>query len=54
LQEIERVKENATRQLSTITQNAFQEAFQNWNKYWKCAVASGWDYFEGTVCVKMM
>jgi len=39
------------RQLRAIKQNAFQEAFQKWKKHWKYAVASGWDYFEGTVCV---
>jgi hypothetical protein len=36
-----------TRQLCAIKQNAFQEAFQNWKKRWKCAVASGRDYFKG-------
>ena len=35
-QDIEEVKENATRQLRAIKQNAFQEAFQKQKKHWKC------------------
>ena len=48
-QDIDEVKENATRQRRAIKQNAFQEVFQKWKKR-KYAVASGWDYFEGTLC----
>jgi len=42
-QDIEEIKENATRQLRTIKQNAFQK----WMKRWQSTVASGGDYFEG-------
>jgi hypothetical protein len=49
-QDIEEVKENVTRQLGTIKQIAFQEAFQKWKKRCQHPVASGGDYFEGTVC----
>ena len=38
------------RQCRTNKQNSFQETFQKWKKRWKCAVASGWDFFEGIVC----
>ena len=43
------VKENATRQLYAIKQNAFQEAFQKWKKCWQCAVASGGYTLKGSV-----
>ena len=45
-QDIEEVKENATRQLHAIKENAFQK----WKKCWQRTVASGGDHFEGTVC----
>jgi len=32
LQTIEEIQENATRELHTITESAFQEAFQQWKK----------------------
>ena len=47
LQNIEEIKENMTRQLRAIKQNAFQETFQKWKKGWQPAIASGGDYFEG-------
>ena len=50
LQDIEEIKENATRQHRAIKQNVFQEAFLMWKKHWKCTVASGGDCFGGTVC----
>ena len=42
-QDIEEIKENVTRQLRAMKQNAFQK----WKKSWKPAVASGGDHFEG-------
>jgi hypothetical protein len=44
---IEEIRENAIRALRTITESAFQEAFQKWEKRWKPCLASRWDYFEG-------
>lgn len=46
-QDIEEIKENATRQLRAIEESAFQEAFQKWKKRWQHAVDSAGDYFEG-------
>ena len=44
------LKENATRQLRAIKQNAFQEAFQKWKKRWQPAIASGGTTSKGIVC----
>jgi len=44
---IEEIQENAIRELHTITENAFQEAFQQWKKCWEPCIASRGDYFEG-------
>jgi hypothetical protein len=41
------IQENATRELRAITESAFQEAFQQWQKSWERCIASIGDYFEG-------
>jgi transposase len=46
-QTIEEIQENATRELRAITENALQEAFQQWKKHWERCIASRGDYFEG-------
>jgi hypothetical protein len=46
-QTIEEIQENAIRELRAITENAFQEAFQQWKKRWERRIASRGDYFEG-------
>ena len=45
-QTIVEIQENAIRELRTITESAFQEAFQQWKKREQC-IASRGDYFEG-------
>jgi hypothetical protein len=35
------------RELRTVTESAFQEAFQQWKKCWERCIASRGDYFEG-------
>jgi hypothetical protein len=40
------IQENAIRELRTITESAFQEAFQQWNKRWERCITSRGDYFE--------
>ena len=44
---IETIQENATKGLHSITENAFQEAFQQWQKRWERCIDSSEDYFEG-------
>ena len=46
-QTIEKIQENAIRELRAITEIAFQEAFQQWKKRWETCIASRWDYVEG-------
>jgi transposase len=46
-QTIEEIEENWTRDLRTIPQNKFQDAFQNWKKRWERCIKSGGEYFEG-------
>ena len=46
-QTIETIQENATKGLHSITENAFQEAFQQWQKRWERCIDSSGDYFEG-------
>jgi transposase len=46
-QTIEEIQENAIRELRAITENAFQEAFQQWKTRWERCIASRGDYFEG-------
>jgi hypothetical protein len=41
------IHENVITELRAITENAFQEAFQQWKKRWERCVASKGDYFEG-------
>jgi hypothetical protein len=41
----EEIQENAIRELRGITESAFQEAFQQWNKRWERCFASRGDYF---------
>jgi hypothetical protein len=41
------IQENAIRELRAITESAFQEAFQQWQKRWERCIASGGDCFEG-------
>jgi len=46
-QTIEEIQENVIRELSAITESAFQEAFQQWKKHWELHIASRGDCFEG-------
>jgi len=43
-QTIEEILENAVRELSAITESAFQEAFQQLKKRWERCIASRGDY----------
>jgi len=43
---IDEIQENVMRELSAITESAFQEAFQQCKKCWKWRIASRGDYFE--------
>jgi len=45
-QTIEEIQETAIRELHTITESAFQEAFQQWKKCWERCTASRGDCFE--------
>ena len=45
-QTTEEIQENAVRYLHTITESAFQKAFQQWKKCWQQYIASRRDYFE--------
>jgi transposase len=46
-QTIEQIEENAIRELRTITESVFKEAFQQWKKCWEWCIASRGNYFEG-------
>jgi hypothetical protein len=46
-QTIEEIQGNAIRELCTITESAFQEAFQQWKKCWERCITRRGDYFEG-------
>jgi len=46
-QTIEEIQQNAIRELRTITESAFQEAFQQWKKHWERCITSRGDCFEG-------
>ena len=46
-QSIEKIQENATRELRAIRGNAFQEEIQQWKKSWEPFIASRGDCFEG-------
>jgi hypothetical protein len=41
------IQENAIKELRTVKERAFQEAFQQWKKRWERCIASIGDYFEG-------
>jgi hypothetical protein len=44
-QTIQKIQENAIRELRAVTESAFQEAFQQWKKRWERCIASRGDYF---------
>jgi len=46
-QTLEEIQENAIRELRAITENTFQEEFQQRKKGWERCVASRGNYFEG-------
>jgi transposase len=46
-QTTEEIKEISLQNLCDILQNAIQDAFQNWKKFWKRCINSGGEYFEG-------
>jgi len=46
-QTTEEIQENVIRELRTITESAFQEAFQQWKKCWERCITSRGDYFKG-------
>jgi predicted acetyltransferase len=46
-QTIEEIQEKAMRELRAITENAFQEAFQQWKKRCERCISSRGDHFEG-------
>ena len=48
-QNIEEIRENVIRELHTITESAFQEAFQHCKKCWEQCIPSTGEYFEGTL-----
>jgi len=52
-QTIEEIQENAIREPRAITESAFQEAFQQWNKRWARCIASRGTTLKGTV-LKML
>jgi hypothetical protein len=43
----EEIRENAMREPRAITEIAFQEAFQQWEKRWERCIASRGDHFGG-------
>jgi len=45
-QTVEEIQENAIRELRTITESAFQEAFQQWKKRWERRIGSRGDCCE--------
>ena len=46
-QTIEEIKGNVIKELCSITESVFQEAFQQWKKRWERCITSRGDYFEG-------
>ena len=44
---VEEIEENSIWDLCAISQNTFQDAFQNWKKRWERCIKSGGEYFEG-------
>ena len=45
-QDVTEIKENATRELRAIPEQAFQECFQQWKIRWNKCIASEGHYFE--------
>ena len=43
---VEEIEENSIRDLRAISQNTFQDAFQNWKKRWARSIKSGGENFE--------
>jgi len=41
------IQKNSTNELFAIPKEAFQKAFQSWQKRWERCVASEGNYFEG-------
>ena len=46
-QTVEEIKENSLQDLRAISQNTFQDAFQNWKKRWERCINSRGEYLEG-------
>jgi len=46
-QTTDEIQENAITELRTIPERAFQEAFQQWKKFWEQCITSRGGYFEG-------
>ena len=51
-QNIGEIKENELKELSAITESAFQETFQQWKKRWKQCIASRRDYLVCLQCLQ--
>jgi len=47
--DVEEIKQNATRELLAITKNYFQDCFRKWVQRWQKVIASEGNYFEGDV-----
>jgi hypothetical protein len=43
ISDIEEIQENAIRELSAITESAFQESFEQWKKLWERCIATRGD-----------
>jgi transposase len=43
----DKIQKNSTKELFAILKEAFQKAFQSWQKCWELCVASEGNYFEG-------
>jgi len=46
-QAVEEIEVNSLQDLRAIQQNTFQNAPQNWKKYWERCIKNGGEYFEG-------
>jgi len=44
---IDEIQKNSTNEFFAISKEAFQKAFQSWQKRWERCVASEGNYFEG-------
>jgi hypothetical protein len=44
---IEEIQAEMQKVLDTLTEKAFQEAFQKWRRWWDWCLHSGGNYFEG-------